>query len=205
MWRLSRFNTLLLIHFNVMEAIMGLLQGLESLLGGDDAQRFAGGQGNFQTANSPDQQKLQSALSQLTPQQSQQVFSQAAQQMDPQQYAQHITPGVNGTNPLGALGSGGLSTIASLLLQHLGGTGGNAAGLLSKIPGLQTTDPSQMDAHQVASLAQYTQQNHPDIFGNVAAQLGQQQPGLLHSFLGQAGLALGTAALASRFIKVGNA
>ena len=136
----------------------------------------------------------------MDPQQLQQIFSRTAQQMNPQEYSDHVTPGVGGTNPLGNVGAGGLSTIASLLMQHLGGSGA-AGSLLSRIPGLQTTDPQQMDPNQVAALARYTQQNHPDVFGSVAAQLGQQQPGLLNSFLGKAGLAVGAAALASHFMK----
>lgn len=178
---------------------MSLLSQLGSLFGGQDAQRMAGGQGDFQNPDSPDMQRMHAMLSRTDPQQSQQAFAQAAQQMDPQEYAQHITPGMGGTNPLGGLGAGGLGTIASTLMQHLTG-GGMAGGLLSRIPGLSTTDPRQMDANQVAALARYTQQNHPDIFGRAAAQIGQQQPDLLHSFLGKAGLAIGAAALASHFM-----
>ena len=169
------------------------------MFGGDDAQRLASGGGDFQNSNSPDIQRIQTMVSQTSPQQLPQIFSQVAQQMNPQEYAQHITPGVGGTNPLGGLGSAGLSTIASTLLQHLSG-GGMAGGLLSRIPGLSTTDPRQMDENQVAALARYTQQNHPDVFGQAAAQIGQQQPDLLHSFLGKAGLAIGAAALASHFM-----
>lgn len=180
---------------------MGLLSDLGSMLGGEEAQRMASGQGDYQNPDSPDTQRMQRMVSQAAPQQLQQVFSQAAQQMNPQDYAEHITPGAGGTNPLGGVGAGGLSTIASTLLQHLG-AGGIAGGLLSRIPGLSTTNPSQMDAGQVAALARYTQQNRPDIFGQAAAQIGQQQPDLLHSFIGKAGLALGAAALASHFIKM---
>jgi hypothetical protein len=182
---------------------MGLLQGIESLMGGGDLNRLAGGNGNFQDANSPDQQRLKSLLARMSPQQAQEVFAQTARQMDPGDYSQHLNPGTGGQTPLSNVGSGGLSTIASLLMQHLGGGSGGGAlsGLLSKIPGLQTTDPNRMDANQVAALSQYTQQNNPTAFGNVAAQLGRQQPDLLHSFLGKAGLAIGAAAIASHFIK----
>lgn len=181
---------------------MSLLSQIGSLLGGEDAQRLASGQGNFQSPDSPDVQRVQEMLGKLTPQQQQQVFSQAAQQMNPQDYAAHIDPNAGSASPLSNIGSGGLRTIASTLLQHLGG-GGVAGSLLSRIPGLQTTDPSQMDQSQVAALARYTQQNHPELFGRAAAQIGQQQPDLLHSFLGKAGLAIGAAALASHFINTG--
>ena len=67
---------------------------------------------------------------------------------------------------------------------------------------MQTTDPTQMKADDVAAVARYTQQNHPEAFGQAATEVAQKQPGLLHSFLGKAGLALGAAALASHFIKM---
>lgn len=180
---------------------MGILQGLESLIEPGVAQRLAGGQGNFENPSTADSQGLRTLLSKVDPDQAQQGFTKAAQQMDPQSYASHITPGVGGTNPLGSLTSGGLGSIASLLVQHLTGANGNADNLLRQVPGLRTTQPSQMDAGQVASLASYTQQNRPDIFGRVASQLGQQQPDLLHSFLGKAGLAIGAAMLARHFSK----
>jgi hypothetical protein len=91
--------------------------------------------------------------------------------------------------------------IASALLNHLGG-GGGLSSLLGKVPGLRTTDPQQMDADQVAALSRYAQQNNPQAFGQAAADVGQQRPDLLHSFLGKAGLAIGAAALASHFIKM---
>ena len=179
---------------------MSILSQLGSLIGGEDAQRLASGQGNFQSPDSPDVQRVQEMFSKLNPQQQQQVFSQAAQQMNPQDYAAHMNPNAGGSSPLSNIGSAGLRTIASTLLQHLG-AGGITGNLLSRIPGLQTHDPAQMDQNQVAALARYTQQNHPDLFGRAAAQIGQQQPDLLHSFLGKAGLAIGAAALASHFMK----
>ena len=186
---------------------MSLLSELGSILGGhQDAQRIAAGQGDYQDPSSPDAQRMQAMVSRADPQHLQQVFTQAAQRMDPQEYDQHITPGAGGTNPLAGLGAGGLSTIASALIRHLtGGAGGGSgggmlSGMLSRIPGLSTTDPRQMDENQVAALARYTQQNDPQAFGRAAAQVGQQRPDLLHSFLGKAGLAIGAAALASHFI-----
>jgi len=183
---------------------MGLLQGLESLIGSGDIQRLAGGNGDFHSPGSSDQQRIQAMVGQMDPQHTQQVFSQAARQNDPGEYAQHVAP-QGGSSPFSNLGGGSLRTIANLLVQHLGGSGGAGGGigsLLNKIPGLQTTDPNQMDANQVAAMSQYAQQNHPDAFGKVAAQIGHQQPDLLHSFLGKAGLAVGAAALASHFIKM---
>lgn len=182
---------------------MGFLQQLGSMIGGEGALgNMAAGQGDYSDPNSPDHQNFQNMVRNAQPGVLQQIFSHVAGRMDPQQYSDHVTPGVGGTNPLGSLGSGGMGMLASALLGKLMSGGGyNAGSLLSRIPGLRTTDPNQMDEQQVASLARYTQQNHPDLFGQAAAQVGQQRPDFLHSFLGKAGLALGAAALASHFIK----
>ena len=177
---------------------MGLLSEIGSMITGQDAQRMAAGQGQFQDPSSPDMQRMQAMIDKADPQQLQQIFSQAAQRMNPQEYGQHMS-GPPDQNPLSNVGGGGLRSIAQTLMQHLSSSG-LAGGLLSKIPGLSTTDPQQMDQNQVAALARYTQQNHPDVFGRAAAQIGQQQPDLLHSFLGKAGLAIGAAALASHFM-----
>jgi hypothetical protein len=178
---------------------MSFLSNLGSLFSEQDAQRLASGQGNFQSPDSSDSQRMQEMVSKAPPQQLKQAFSNAAQQMDSQEYADHVTPGTGGTNPLGSLGAGGLSTIATTLMQHLAASG-QSGSALSKIPGLQGLDPSQMNANQVAALAQYAQQNHPDAFGSAAAQISQQRPDLLHGFLGRAGLAIGAAMLAKHFM-----
>jgi len=174
---------------------MGLLNEIGSLMGNSQPQ-------GAPPPGAPDPQTFQNMVSNAHPGILSQVFSHVAQQMNPQDYASHMSPPNGGGNPLSSLGSGGLGTIASALLGKLTSGGGyNSGSLLSRIPGLRTTDPNQMDANQVASVAQYTQQNHPDLFGQAASQVGQQRPDLLHSFLGKAGLAIGAAALASHFVK----
>lgn len=140
-------------------------------------------------------------LKNIDPQQLQQILGRSVQQVNPQEYSDHVTPGVGGTNPLGSLGQSGLATIAAALLSHLKAAGAANDTSLGKDLGLQSTDPNKMNADDVASVASYAQQNHPEAFGKAAAQVGQQQPVLLHSFLGKAGLALAAAALASHFIK----
>jgi hypothetical protein len=123
----------------------------------------------------------------------------AARQVDGQEYEEHITPGLRGTDPLGGLGQGALSALAGSLLGNLLGGGGRDAGsLLGTIPGLRTTDPNQMTADEVARLATYTRQHDPDAFGRSAAEVGRQQPGLLQSLLGNKALMLGAVALAAK-------
>jgi hypothetical protein len=181
---------------------MGLLQDIANVVGGDKLQQLANGEGNFDQQGSSDQGTLQQLLKKIDPQTLQKILGRVTQQVDPQEYSDHVTPGVGNTNPLGNLGAGGLASVATVLLNHLKQAGVVSGSQPAQIPGVQTTDPNQMDANDVAKVAQYTQQNHPEVFGKAAAEIGQQKPDLLHSFIGKAGMALAAAALASHFIKM---
>jgi hypothetical protein len=78
----------------------------------------------------------------------------AAQRVDSQEYHEHTTPGMGGTDPLGELGGGALGRLASSLLGNLmGRSGGDALQLPQQVPGLHTTDPQPMSPQEVASLA----------------------------------------------------
>jgi hypothetical protein len=180
---------------------MGLLQEITDVIGGDNLKRLSAGKGNFDQPDSADQDSLQEMIKNIDPKKLDQIFGRTAQQVDPEDYSDHITPGAGGTNPLGNVGAGGLATIASVLLSRLKEASAGGPPAIDKVPGLQTTDPKQMDADDVAAMARYTQQNHPEAFGKAATQISQQQPALLHSFLGKAALALTAAGLASHFIK----
>ncbi len=117
--------------------------------------------------------------------------------MSPQAYSNHMR---RRAAPMGGLESAALGMVAGALMSKLTGGGVSQQSLLSRIPGLGTTDPSQMNAGQVAQVAQYAQQNHPDLFGQAAAQVGQQQPGLLGALMGHAGMSQAAMGLASHFL-----
>jgi len=181
---------------------MGLLQEIAASVGNENLKRLSDGQGDFDDHGSPDVQALQELIKKIDPQQLQQIFGRIAQQVNPQEYSDHVTPGVGGTNPLGNLNSATLGSIAAVLLSRLKEAGMGNLATLAKQLGLQTTDPNQMNAKDVAAVAGYAQKNQPDAFGKAATEIGQQQPHVLHSFLGKAALALTAAALASHFIKL---
>jgi hypothetical protein len=181
---------------------MGILEEISDAIGSDKLKQLADGEGNFDEQTSPDQTTLQDLIKRIDPQQLQQILAQAARQIDPQEYSNHVTPGVDGTDPLGKLKAGGLAAIATVLLNHLKQAGSKSGTQVDRIPGVQTTDPNDMNSDDVAAVARYTQQNHPEAFGKAAAEIGQKQPGLLHSFLGKAAMAVTAAALASHFIKM---
>ena len=180
---------------------MGLLQEIADSIGGADLKRLSNGQGNFDDQNSPDQEPLQQMIKNIDPKQLQQIFGRTAEQIDPEEYSDHVTPGVGGTNPLGNVGAAGLASIATVLLSKLKEAGAAQVAQQGNVPGVKSTDPKQMSPDEVAAMARYAQQNHPEAFGKAATQISQQQPGLLHSFLGKAALAVTAAALASHFIK----
>jgi hypothetical protein len=183
---------------------MGLLQEITNTIGGENLKRLAEGNANLGDPNSPDLQHVQEMVKNIDPDKLQQLLAMAAQKIDPQEYSNHVTPGAGGTNPLGNLSSAGLGSIAAVLVNCLkksASGGGTSESPLEEVPDLQTTDPKEMDAADVAAVARYAQANHPDAFGQAASQIAQKQPALLHSFLGKAALAVGVAALASHFIK----
>jgi len=181
---------------------MGLLQEIAESLGSENLKRISDGQGNFDDQSSSDQQTLQDMVKNIDPKQLQEILGRIAGQIDPQEYSDHVTPGVDGTNPLGKLTPAVLGTIASVLLSHLKNAGAGNLASLGKEIGLQTTDPDQMNPGDVAAVARYAQAHQPEAFGKAAAQIGQKHPGLLHGFLGKAALAITAAALASHFIKL---
>jgi hypothetical protein len=70
---------------------------------------------------------------------------------------------------------------------------------LRQVPGLHTDDPQRMSLQEVAGLADYLRQHHPEAFGR-AAQLGREEPGLLQQLLGNKFLLMAAAGLAGTFL-----
>jgi hypothetical protein len=180
---------------------MGFFDQMTQMLGGrEQVDRFARGEVDFNDPNSRDFQNWNQLVGSAPPEALEESFTQAARRVDQQEYYDHVTPGVGGTDPLGGLGQGALGALAGALIGNL--TGGRRGGtdLRQMIPGLQHTDPQQMSPHEVAALANYTRQHNPEAFGRAAAQVGRQQPGLLQSLLGNKALMLGAAALAAKYM-----
>jgi hypothetical protein len=181
---------------------MGWLDQLTDMLGGrQSVERFAREQANFEDPQSPDFQRWNQLVGAAPPEDVREAMTYAAQRVDSQEYYEHITPGVRGTDPLGELSGGALGRLASGLLGNLmGRSAADARQLAQQAPGLHTTDPQQMSPQEVASLANYLRQHHPEAFGRAAAELGQQEPGLLQRLLGNKALMLAAAGLAAKFL-----
>jgi hypothetical protein len=181
---------------------MGLLDQIIGKLGGQEpVERLAREEANFDDPQSPDFAHWNELVGAAPPEAVQDAMTHAARRVDPQEYYEHITPGVRGTDPLGALGQGALGTLASRLLGSLtGGGGGETSQLLRQVPGLHTDDPQRMSPQEVAGLADYLRQHHPEAFGRAAAQLGREEPGLLQQLLGNKFLLMAAAGLAGTFL-----
>jgi hypothetical protein len=156
---------------------------------------------DFNDPQSPDFAHWKELVGAAPPEEVQDAMAHAARRVDAQEYYEHITPGVRGTDPLGAQGGDALGTLASHSLGSL--TGGDDAypdHLRQQVPGLHTADPQRMSPQEVASLADYPRQHHPDAFGRAAAQVGREEPWLLPQLLGHKFLLMVAAGLAGTFL-----
>ena len=160
----------------MLDQIIGTLGGQEPV------ERLAREEADFDDPQSPDFAHWNELVGAAPPEEVQDAMAQAARRVDPQEYYEHITPGVRGTDPLGALGGGALGTLASRMLGSLtGGDGADLDQLQQRVPGLHTTDPQRMSPQEVAGLADYLRQHHPEAFGRAAAQVGARSRGCCSS------------------------
>lgn len=110
---------------------MSFLNGL----GGNFLQRLAGG--NMSPAQPNDQRDMGQFLGGVARDAFQQHTASAMGQVDPQEYSNHVTPGVGGTNPLAGLGKGLLGSLAGSLVGNMLGNqmGGGAGSLVGSLAG----------------------------------------------------------------------
>jgi hypothetical protein len=124
--------------------------------------------------------------------------TEAIRQVEPQEYYRHTQPGVDGTDPLGALQPERRAGLVQTLLGELArrGLGQREVG---RDAALRTLDPQRMSSEDVAALAQWIQREHPEAFGRVAAQY-KDEPDLLSSLLGNKALMGAVAALGAQVL-----
>jgi len=128
----------------------------------------------------------------------------AIQQVNPQDYQQHVTPGVGGTDPLGSLAPQQRSGLAQSIIGELMRRGMGQQDI-AQGAGLSGLNPNNMSPMDLSSLLQFTQQTQPKAYGRVAAQY-QTQPDILHSLLGNQALMSIVTGLGSQFLsnQIGN-
>jgi len=122
----------------------------------------------------------------------------AIRQVPQQEYQQHTQPGVGGTDPFGDLQPQQRTDLIGTLLNMVMNRGVSQQQVMEGA-GVSTLDPRQMSPEQMASVAQWAQQNHPQAFGYTAAQY-QQQPNILTSLLGNKALMTAVASLGASYL-----
>jgi hypothetical protein len=157
--------------------------------------RLAAGPGNLQQQ---DYQNWNQMVGSAPPDQFGQAVANSIQQVPPQEYYQHTQPGVGGTDPFGSLQPQQRSGLMGSLLGSLFNRGVDQQQIMQGA-GINSLDPNQMSPQQMAAVAQWAQQNHPQAFGQTAAQY-QQQPDLLSSLLGNKALMMTAAALGAEYL-----
>jgi len=120
----------------------------------------------------------------------------SVRQVDPQEYARHIQPGVDGTDPLGSLMPQQRGGLMQTVLGELTRRGVGQQDI-SQGAGLQGIDPNSMSPQEAAQLLQWTQQNHPKAYGRVATQY-QNEPNILQSLMGNKALMMALGSIGTK-------
>ena len=122
----------------------------------------------------------------------------AIRQVDPRDYYRHTQPGIDGTDPFGALSGGQRGGLVGSLLGALFNRGVGQQDVM-RGAGLNTLDPNRMSPAEMAALAQWAQRNHPQAFGYTAAQY-RDQPDVLSSLLGNKALMMVAGAIGAKLL-----
>ena len=149
----------------------------------DIFDRLAGGPGSLQPQDYDDWNQM---VGGAPPERFGRASYDAMRQVDPREYYEHTQPGVGGTDPFGAL--------LDVLLNR-----GIDRRQIMQGAGVRDLDPERMSPQDLAALAQWAQQHHPQAFGYAAAQY-QQQPDILSSLLGNKALMVAAAALGAKYL-----
>ena len=107
-------------------------------------------------------------------------------QVDPDEYYEHVTPGLGGTDPLGSLRpeqrGGLLETIFGELTRR-----GVSPQEEIRNAGIGSLNPNNVSPNDLAGLLGHLQRDNPKVYGRVAAEY-QDQPDVLQSLLGNKAL-----------------
>lgn len=159
---------------------------------GNIFDRLAAGPGAMQQQDYSDWNQM---IGSTPPDRFREAAHQAITQVPTDEYTQHVTPGLGGTDPLGRLQPQQRAGIAQSIIGALLGSG-MGMNELQQQTNLPTLDPNRMSASDLAGLLQYAKQNNPGALSNVATQY-RSQPDILHSILSNKalmGLAIGLGA-----------
>jgi len=119
------------------------------------------------------------------------LVTDALHAVSPMEYAHHVLRADDGTNPLAILGPTQLAGLGASFIQALRAHGVDEQRAVDAT-GIPSINAHELSAHDLAELAFWMRQNHPDALGRAAADF-RDQPEVLSALLGtKALLALGT-------------
>ena len=107
-------------------------------------------------------------------------------QVDPDEYVEHVTPGLGGTDPLGSLTSGQRGGLLETIFGELTRRGIQPQEV-ARDAGIGSLDPRNVSPDDLAGLLGTLQRENPKVYGRVAAEY-QDQPDILQSLLGNKAL-----------------
>jgi len=107
-------------------------------------------------------------------------------QVDPDEYNEHVTPGLGGTDPLGSLNQGQRGGLLQTIFGELTRRGVPQQEVVRNA-GLGSLDPNNVSPNDLGSLLGNLQRENPKVYGRVAAEY-QDQPDILQSLLGNKAL-----------------
>lgn len=157
--------------------------------------RLSQGPGNLQQNDYEDWNQMVGAA---PPEQFGRATYDSITQVDPDEYSRHVTPGVDGTDPIGSLAPQQRTGLAQTLLGELMRRGMGKQDI-AQGAGLSDVNPNNMSPMDLASLLQFVQRKEPKAYGRVAAQY-QDQPDILQSLLGNKALMSIAATIGTKFI-----
>lgn len=107
-------------------------------------------------------------------------------QVNPDEYAEHVTPGLGGTDPLGSLTSGQRGGLLETIFGELTRRGVSPQEEVRNA-GIGSLDPRNVSPDDLAGLLGHLQRDNPKVYGRVAAEY-QDKPDILQSLLGNKAL-----------------
>jgi hypothetical protein len=143
------------------------------------------------TLDPEEQTQLNEALARVPQGRLREAVTNAIKRVPSEEFYAHTEPAVNGTDPFGSLAKADLTRVVASVLGVLTSKGVTPAQVAQRT-GAATSDPKYVTSDDMARIAQWLQQEHPDVIGQVAEQY-QANPKILQVLLGNKALATAVA------------
>lgn len=146
-------------------------------------QRLSGGAGNLQQ---DDYDNWNQMVGSAPKEKFGRAVYDSIRQVNPDEYYEHVTPGLGGTDPLGSLSQGQRGGLLQTIFGELTRRGVPQQEVVRNA-GLGSLNPNNVSPNDLAGLLGNLQRENPKVYGRVAAEY-QDQPDILQSLLGNKAL-----------------